>query len=151
MLSACIHGPHDPIRKVCNFSESCSVRPGRRGSLSRPKLHWRRRLAAAAHAGGNAHATGEVAIGEAETGDRTTEALVVRLVEIEARLERNPLQRRAHGLAPDPQRARRQPYLFHRPRAAELDIADDRAVGVDPAGAARAIEAIEREQLAGHE
>ena len=68
---------------------TASVRAG--GGLGRPKRHRRRRLTAPAHAGGNAHATGEVAIGEAETGDRTTEALVIHLVEIEARLERNAL------------------------------------------------------------
>jgi hypothetical protein len=45
----------------------------------------------------------------------------------------------------------RQPHRAHRPGAADLDGADDRAVAEDAAGTARAVEAIEGEQLAGHE
>ena len=47
------------------------------------------------------------------------------------------------SLAPRPQRSRRQPYLAHRSRAAELDGADDRAVAIDAPRSARAIETIE--------
>src|SRR6202008_2734184 len=43
----------------------------------------------------------EIAIGEAHAGDRAAEAALVALVEIEAGLERNALDRCAHGLAAD--------------------------------------------------
>ena len=46
----------------------------------------------------------EIAIGEAHARDRAAEAALVFLVEIEARLERNALDRRADGLAADLQR-----------------------------------------------
>jgi len=70
---------------------------------------------------------------------------------MEARLERHTLQRRANCVTSDPERSRRQRYRARRPSAAELDGADDRAVTIDAAGAARAIETIEREKLAGYE
>jgi len=70
---------------------------------------------------------------------------------MEARLERHALERRANGLASDPERSRRQRYRACRSRAAELDGADHRAVTIDAAGAARAIETIKREKLAGYE
>src|SRR5262245_271896 len=98
---------------------------------------------------GNAHAAREVAIGK--THPRAAEAARVKLLETETRLERHALQRRAHRAAALPQRSRRQPYRAHGSRAAELDGADDRPVAVDPSRAARAIEAIECEKLAGHE
>src|SRR6266700_5645019 len=59
--------------------------------------------------------------------------------------------RRAKCLASDPERSRRQRYRACRSRAAELDGADHRAVTIDAAGAARAIETIKREKLAGYE
>jgi len=70
---------------------------------------------------------------------------------MEARLEQHALDRRANGLASDPERSRRQRYRACRSRAAELDGADHRAVTIDAAGAARAIETIKREKLAGYE
>src|SRR5438876_6431382 len=70
---------------------------------------------------------------------------------MKARLERHALERRANCLASDPERSRRQRYRACRPRAAELDGADHRAVTIDAAGAARAIETIKREKLAGYE
>src|SRR5437016_3072470 len=61
---------------------------------------------------------------------------------LEARLERHALERRANCLASNPERPGRQRYCACRSRAAELDGADDRAVTIDAAGAARAIETI---------
>jgi len=55
----------------------------------------------------NAHAAGEVAIGEAHP--RAAEAAVIGLLEMEARLERHALERRANCLASDPERPRRVP------------------------------------------
>jgi hypothetical protein len=69
---------------------------------------------------------------------------------MEARLERHALERRANCLASNPERPRRQRYRACRSRAAELDGANDRAVTIDSAGAARAIETIKREKLAGY-
>src|SRR5215471_5030365 len=93
--------------------------------------------------------TGEVAIGEAHP--RAAEAAVIGLLDMEARLERHALERRANCLTFNPERPRRQRYGPLRSRAAELDGADDRAVTIDAAGAARAIETIKREKLAGYE
>jgi hypothetical protein len=64
---------------------------------------------------------------------------------------RHALERCANGLASNPERSRRQRYRACRSRAAELDGADHRAVTVEAAGAARAIETIKREKLAGYE
>src|SRR5262249_48703957 len=74
-----------------------------------------------------------------------------RLFAMKDRPQRQPATRRAARRAFGPQRPRRQPYRAHRSRAAELDGADDRAVAVDAPGAARAVETIEGEKLAGHE
>src|SRR6266700_5393882 len=92
---------------------------------------------------------GEVAIGEAHP--RAAEAAVIGLLDMEARLERHALERRANCLASDPERPRRQRYRACRSRAAELDGADHRAVSIDAAGPERAIETIKREKLAGYE
>src|SRR5213595_2018544 len=89
----------------------------------------------------------EVAIGK--THPRAAEAAVIGLLDVEARLERHALERRANGLTSDPERSRRQRYRACPSRAAELDGADQRAVTIDAAGAARAIETIKREKLAG--
>ena len=62
----------------------------------------------------------EVAIGEAHARHRSAEAALVLLVEIEARLERNALDRRADGLAADLKRVAGQPNVTHRTGAAEL-------------------------------
>src|SRR5207248_4050357 len=98
---------------------------------------------------GDAHALREVAIGK--THPRAAEAAVIGLLDVEARLEWHALERRANCLASDPERSRRQRYRACRSRAAELDSPDHRAVTVDAAGAARAIETIKREKLAGYE
>src|SRR2546429_540419 len=96
---------------------------------------------------GNAHAAREVAIGKAHP--RAAEAARVDLLDTKTRLERHALKRRTHRLAARPQRSRRQPYRAHRSRAAHLDGTDHRTVGVNAPRAARAVEAVEREKLAG--
>src|SRR5262249_6864583 len=105
-------------------------------------------MPARAHTG-NAHAAREVAIGKPHP--RAAEAAVIGLFDLEARLKRHALERRANCLASDPECARRQRYRALRSRAAELDVADDRAVTIDAAGATRAIETMKREKLAGYE
>src|SRR4029453_17326642 len=105
-------------------------------------------MPARAHAG-DAHALREVAIGKAHP--RAAKAALGGLFEVETRLERHALERRANCLASDPERSRWQRYRACRSRAAELDGPDDRAVTIDAAGAARAIETIKREKLAGYE
>src|SRR5262245_5979258 len=98
---------------------------------------------------GNAHATREVAIGKPHPG--AAEAAVISLLDMEAWLERHALERRANCLAFYPECARRQRYRALRSGAAELDGAHYRAVPIDAAGAARAIETMKREKLAGYE
>src|SRR5512132_2696791 len=98
---------------------------------------------------GNAHAAREIAIGKAHP--RAAEAARVDLLDTKTRLERHALKRRTHRLAARPQRSRRQPYRAHRSRAAHLDGTDHRTVGVNAPRAARAVEAVEREKLAGDE
>src|SRR6266498_1003784 len=105
-------------------------------------------MPARAHAG-DAHALREVAIGKAHP--RAAKAALGGLFEVETRLERHALERRANCLASNPERSRRQRYRACRSRAAELDGPDHRAVTIDAAGAARAIETIKREKLAGYE
>src|SRR6266404_1213241 len=105
-------------------------------------------MPARAHAG-DAHALREVAIGKAHP--RAAKAALAGLFEVETRLERHALKRRANCLASDPERSRRQRDRACRSRAAELDGPDHRAVTIDAAGAARAIETIKREKLAGYE
>ncbi len=93
----------------------------------------------------------EVAIGEAHARYRATEAHVIALVEIEAGLERESLQRGAYRIAANLDGVDRQPGVADRTRAAELDGARHRAVAEDAAGAARAVEAGEGEHLVGDE
>jgi hypothetical protein len=102
-------------------------------------------MSARAHSG-NVRAACEVAIGKAHP--RAAEAVVICLLDMEARLERHALERCTNCLASDPERSRRQRYRACRSRAAELDGANDRAVTIDAAGATRAIETIKREKLA---
>src|ERR1700720_91493 len=112
----------------------------------RPRL-----VAPRAHAGVEL-AAGEIAIGDdAEARKRAAEAPLAGAIEIEARVERHALDRGADSLAPGLQRAGREPHRAHRAGAVKLDGADDGAVAVDAAGAARAVETVEGEQLAGHE
>ncbi len=93
----------------------------------------------------------EIAIGEAQAGDRSAETAVVLLVEIEARFERNALDRGADGLAADLQRVAGQPNVTDRAGAAELHRTRRTQIIENPAGAARAVKTGEREHLAGHE
>src|SRR5262245_15689792 len=104
---------------------------------------------AALHNGQCDVTAGEVAISKPHP--RAPEAAVIRLLHMEARLDWHALERRANCLASDPECARRQRYRALRSRAAELDVADDRAVTIDAAGATRAIETMKREKLAGYE
>jgi hypothetical protein len=57
-----------------------------------------------------------------------------------ARIAEPTGERIAHVGSANPERPRRQRYGALRSRAAELDGADDRAVTIDAAGAARAVE-----------
>src|SRR5262245_38077870 len=104
---------------------------------------------AASHHGQCDVSAGEFAIGKPHP--RAAEAAAIRLIDLEARLERHALQRRANCLTFNPERPRRQRYRPLRSRAAELDGADDRAVTIDAAGTARAVETIKREKLARYE
>src|SRR6516165_3167977 len=123
--------------------------------LAKVAAHLRRlereglgRMPVRTHAG-NARAAGEVTIGKAQP--RAAETALGGLFEAETRLERHPPKRRAPRLAAHAQRSGRQPYRAHGSGAAELDGADHRAVAVNAARAARAVEAVEREKLAGDE
>src|ERR1700744_4749634 len=93
----------------------------------------------------------EIAIGETHARDRSTEAGRVFLVEIEARLERNALDRRTHRLAADLERIAGQPQMTNRTGAVELHRASRAHVIEHPARAAGTIEAGEGEHLAGYE
>src|ERR1700760_657356 len=93
----------------------------------------------------------EVAIGKAKPGDGAAEAAVVLLVDIEARLERQPLQRGADIVAADLQGVAGQPEMAHRAGAGELDGACGAHVIENTACAAGAVETGEGEPLAGHE
>ena len=92
----------------------------------------------------------EIAIGEAHARDRSAEAALVFLVEIEAGLERNALDRRADGLAADLKRIAGQPQMAHRTGAAELHRACRAHVVEHPACAAGAVETGKCEHLAGY-
>src|SRR5205807_7833365 len=100
------------------------------GQLHRLTLERQRlgRMSARAHIG-NVRAACEVAIGKAHP--RAAEAVVICLLDMEARLERHALERRANCLASNPERPGRQRYCACRSRAAELDGADDRAVTIE--------------------
>src|SRR3569832_1575312 len=93
----------------------------------------------------------EFARGESETGNRAAEAHLAEFLEAEAGLHRQAAQACANRLALDPQSPRRQMRVAHRARALELDRADDRAVSIDPALAARAFDAGVVEHLADDE
>src|ERR1700744_5266445 len=93
----------------------------------------------------------EIAIGETHARDRSTEAGVVFLVEIEARLERNALDRSAHRLAADLQRIAGEPQMTNRAGAAELHRTCRAHIIENPARATGAVEARKGEHLAGDE
>src|SRR3954463_7786962 len=87
----------------------------------------------------------EIAIGEAHARYRAAERAVVAFVEIEARLERKPLDRGADGLATDLQRIAGQPHMSGWPRAAELNGSGCAEIVEHAAGAAGAVKAVESE------
>ena len=93
----------------------------------------------------------EITISEAHARDRPAEAALVLLVEIEARLERNALDRGADGLAADLERIAGKPDMAHRAGARELHRAGSAAVIENTARATRTVKALECEYLAGHE
>src|SRR5258706_15398596 len=105
-------------------------------------------MPARAHAG-DAHALREVAIGKAHP--RAAKAALGGLFEVETRLERHALERRANALPSDPECPPRQRYPACRSRAAELDGADHRALTIDAPGAARTIGTIKPRKRAGYE
>src|SRR5262245_60409159 len=75
-------------------------------------------MSAGAHIS-NVRAACEVAIGKAHP--RAAEAVVICLLDMEARLERHALERRANCIASNPERPRRQRYCTRRSRAAKLE------------------------------
>ena len=89
----------------------------------------------------------EIAIGEAHAGDGALEAAFVLLDQIEARLERNTLQRGAYRLAAHLQRVAGKPDVTQRAGAGELDRSGGAAIVEDAARAARAVEAAKRKDL----
>ena len=90
----------------------------------------------------------EVAIGEAHAGHRAAETALIVLVEVEAGLERQPLDRRTNRFTMNLQRIAGKPHIAGRTRAGELHGADRPAILEHLAGAAGTIETIERENLA---
>ena len=94
---------------------------------------------------------GEVAVGEAQTGDGTAEASVVDLLNPEAGLDRQACEVRAHRTGVDLYGAGRQRGEAGFAPAARPDGADHRAVGEDAAHAGGAVEAGVAEELADHE
>src|SRR5262245_61245455 len=98
--------------------------------------------------GGLVVAAGEIAIGKAHARDRAAEALAVGLIDLEARLDRQPAHAGAIGLPFDLQGAGWQFDMTDRPGTPNLDGTRNRAIRVDGAGTARAFEAVESEGLA---
>jgi hypothetical protein len=93
----------------------------------------------------------EVAKGEAHARHRAAKADFIFLVEIEARFERNALDRRAHCLTANLNGVAGQPDVANRTGAGKLDRTDRAHVIENSTRAAGAVEAGEREYLAGHE
>src|ERR1700731_510182 len=93
----------------------------------------------------------EIAIGEAHARNRSAEVALVFLVQVEARLERKTLDRRADGLASHLERIAGQAEVAQRAGAAELHRACRATVLEHPACAASAIETGKCENLAGYE
>src|SRR5688572_8384357 len=96
---------------------------------------WRTRTRRTGHQHLRCPLVAEVAIGEAHAGNRAAEAALVSLFKIEAGLERNALDRGAHGLAADLQGIAGQPHVTGRACARELDRAGGAEVIEDAAGA----------------
>src|SRR5258708_7361155 len=93
----------------------------------------------------------EVAIGEAHAGHRAAKTALIVLVEVEARLERKPLDRSADRLSPNLQCIAGQPHVAGRTRARELYRTNRAAIVEHPAGAAGTVKTGEGEYLAGDE
>jgi hypothetical protein len=92
----------------------------------------------------------EIAISETHAGNRSAEAAIVALVEIEARFERNTLDGGTDGLAADLQGIAGQSHAADRTLAAELDRPGGAEVVEHPACTAGAVETAERKHLASH-
>ena len=82
---------------------------------------------------------------------RAAEAGVAGFFQIEAGLERQPLQRGADLTRADADGVARQARKAHRTGPAELDRSCDRAVMMDPPRAARPVHAAKGKELAGNE
>ena len=93
----------------------------------------------------------EIAIGEAHAGNRAAEAALVLFVEIEAGLERDALDRGAHGLATNLKRVAGQTDVAYRSCAGKLHGASSTHVVQHAASAAGAVETGKCEDLAGDE
>ena len=92
----------------------------------------------------------EIAIGEVQSRNGTAEALIIRLVEVKARLDRDAAERSTDCVPFDPKRSCRQRCRAERSRTADLDGADDRTVAENPAGATGAVETSEGKPFAEH-
>src|SRR6516165_2768056 len=93
----------------------------------------------------------EVAIGETHARNRSSEAALVQLVEVEAGLERKPPQRGANRLPAYLQRVAGQAQVTNGTGAAELHGASRAHVIEYPPGSPRAVKAGEGEYLSGYE
>src|SRR5690349_14889902 len=93
----------------------------------------------------------EVTIGKAKAAQRTAEPVVVDFDDVEARLKRHALHRRANPARRHPNGIWRQGYIVRRTSSADPDVARDRTVSIDAADARRALEARIGEYLTGHE
>src|SRR3982075_2761647 len=86
-----------------------------RGHFYRAGPLWRMQRTRPRHRAGHQHLHRtlmmEIAVSEAHAGNRSAEAALVFLIEIEARLERNALDRCADGLPADLQRITGQPHV----------------------------------------
>src|SRR4029077_20653589 len=99
----------------------------------------------------SAAAPHELAIRKAEARDRAAETLVAGFGQLEARIEERPSDVRADPAVFREKRAGRQVHEARIAVAAHTHDARDRAIVEDAPGAARALETVEREQLAGNE
>src|SRR5690349_24859546 len=77
------------------------------------------------------------AVRKAQSGDRAAGTVIARALQIKARLDRQPAQRGANGLAFHLQRVGRQMRIANLPSALELDRSDNRPVGINTTLAAR--------------
>src|SRR6516162_2775727 len=91
----------------------------------------------------NAHAAGEIAVGNhPQSGYRAAETVLAGAIEVEARFERQSVERSADCFAFDPQSSRRQPDGTRRSGPIRLNRPDHRTVRVNAPKTARAIDAI---------